>query len=834
MAPKTSFSLKSALRLAAGIAVIATQQPLVAAGALELWYRQPASEWTEALPLGNGRIGAMVFGGAPEERLQLNEESLWAGQPAEAEPPDFAKNLREVQRLILEGKRAEAHKLGLEKLTASPTSFRSYEPLADLLIAFDGLSNPSDYRRALDLRDGVSTVEFVKGGTTWRREAFISAVDDVLAVRLTANGPGKVNATIRLTREKDAKITANGDDRLHLDGQIVDIEAPAAYDDNAGGSGPGGEHMKFAGRLLARAAGGKVFASRDVLRVDGADEVILLFTAATDYNLEKLNFDRSIDPGAEADRILSAASSKSWDDLKSSHVADHRKIMDRVSLRLGDAPRTVVISPDVINKPIFSVSDAKPTDERLKAVKDGGEDNGLLALFFQYGRYLLMDSSRHPGRLPANLQGIWNDKMWAPWEADYHLNINLQMNYWPSDVLGLPGTMDPLFGWFIPVTERGRNVARTFYDADGWVLFLSSNPFGRSTPGGSTLESQFNNGVLDPLAGAWMAWTLWDHYLFTGDRKFLEEKAYPVLKGAAEFIQDTLVESPEGYLVTVPSTSPENTYVDPASGAKLRITYGSTYHNAIARAVFDAVIRGSEILNTDDALRAELTKLRDRLPPMQVSGKGTIQEWVQDYTEAEPGHRHVSQLIGLHPFDQLDPESDAKMFEAARKTLERRLEHGGGHTGWSRAWIINFYARLRDGNEAYEHLVELLRKSTYPNLFDDHPPFQIDGNFGAAAGMAEMLLQSHLRAKDGETIIDLLPALPKAWPDGAVTGLGARGGSTVDLNWKAGKLSSALITAGADASVIVRYEGKAAPLQLKRGEAISLDGTLKQGDANAN
>jgi len=468
-------------------------------------------------------------------------------------------------------------------------------------------------------------------------------------------------------------------------------------------------------------------------------------------------------------------------------------MFDRVALDLGGAAAA-----------------ERPTDERLDAVKKGGDDPALLALYFQYGRYLLMSSSRRPAQLPANLQGIWSDRMWAPWEADYHLNINLQMNYWPADLCNLSETMGPLVDWFVPTTEKGRASAKRLYDARGWVAFTTSNVFGRTTPGGSTLGSQFVNGVLDPLAGAWMAMTLWRHYEFNEDREFLREKAYPVLKGAAEFLLDYLVEGPDGQLLVVPSTSPENSYVHPDTGKGVRITRASTYSTTIVRTVFDAVIAGSKLLDIDTAFRTQLEAAVAKLPPVKIGANGTIQEWIEDFREQHAGHRHISHLIGVHPFAMIT-QDDAPLFAAAKKTIERRLSHGGGHTGWSRAWVINFYARLLDGDAAREHATLLLRKSTLPNLFDTHPPFQIDGNFGGTAGIAEMLLQSH----DGT--VHVLPALPNAWTDGSVRGLRARGGWVVDIAWREGELSSCTIRATRDGVLRLRGEGRTIERTLDAG-----------------
>ncbi len=745
-----------------------------------IWSRQPAEEWEAALPLGNGRMGAMVFGSVPAERIQINEETLWAGSPFNVYPDNFRENLRTFRQLILDGKVIEAERFGLDNLTASPTSFRSYEPFADLWIEMDHGPVIEDYRRQLDLRSGVSRVEYRAGGVLLKREVLISAVDDVIAVRLSADRPASVGCRVRLTRPKDVQVSSRGRDQLHLDGQIVDIEAPDAYDDNPGGSGPGGKHMRFAGRLLARSTGGTIEAERDALVIRGATEVVLLFTAATDFNLERMSFDRSIDPAAIADRILGKTAGRTWDDLLANHLAEHRSLFDRVSLELGD-PRCEAI----------------PTDERLAEMKSGGEDPGLVALYFQLGRYLLMSSSRRPGRVPANLQGLWNEEMWAPWEADYHLNINLQMNYWPAGAGHLPETMAPLVDWFERVSEKGRGSARTLYGANGWVAFTTVDLFGRTTPGGSTLKSQFENGVLDPLAGAWMAMTLWDHYDFTRDEAFLRDRAYPILKGAAAFLLDYLAEDPQGRLTIVPSTSPENSYIDPATGHATRVTQGSTYHLTLVREVFEAVIRSSTILAIDEGFRGTVQQALARLPDLRIGQDGRLQEWREEYQEREPGHRHMSHLLGLHPFAQITPRTP-ELFEAARRSIQRRLDHGGGQTGWSRAWLVSFQARLLDGNAAHEHLIALIRSSKYANFFGMDSVFQIDAHFAAAAGIAEMLLQSHA----GE--IHLLPALPDAWPDGRVHGLAARGGFLVDIAWREGKLIAAQIRSSAGGPCRVR------------------------------
>jgi len=766
-----------------------------------LWYDKPAAKWTEALPLGNGRLGAMVFGTAARERLQLNEESLWAGEPADAYPEDFSENLRKLQRLVLEGKIHEARELGLAKLTKSPTSFRSYEPLADLWIEMDDSLQSEDYRRQLDLNRGVATVLYRLGDVEMERQVLISAVDDVVAVRLGASKPGMISVKVRLTRKKDMKVTCVGRNRLHMIGQIVDVPSPKGYDDNPGGSGPGGAHMRFAGCLQALTTGGTVRAEDGAVIIEGADEATLLFTAATDFSLEKMDFDRSIDPAALAGGILKKAAAKSWDDILGDHVNEHRSLFDRVSIDLGR-----------------SEQDSLPTDRRLEAAKKGRADPGLAALYFQFGRYLLMSSSRRPGRLPANLQGIWNERMWAPWEADYHLNINLQMNYWPADLTNLSETVDSLADWFERLTEKGRTSARRLYDADGWVAFTCANPFGRTTPGGSTKSSQFQNGVLDPLAGAWMAMTLWRHYQFTQDEAFLRDRAYPVLKGAAEFLLDYLVENQDGRLVIVPSTSPENAYIHPDLKKAVRITRASTYHSSIVRVIFEAVIEGSEVIEKDRQFRAKLRESLGKLPPLTVGKDGTIQEWIEDCTENEPKHRHVSHLIGLHPF-ALIGEDSPDLLEAARKTLEKR----------------GFGGDVRDGEQAHWYLNRLLARNTFANLFDSCFPgrvFQIDGNFSGTAGIVEMLLQSHAGpagSLGGE--IHLLPALPAAWPKGEVRGLKARGGFVVDIGWNHCKLAAVAIQSDREQTCLVRYGNKVIKKQVRPYQPVQLTaGLLRKND----
>jgi alpha-L-fucosidase 2 len=749
----------------------------------KLWYLQPAVIWDEALPVGNGRLGAMVFGGVYNERIQVNEESLWAGKNFNTNNPNALKDLDRIRDLIFEGKIKEAYNLGNKSLLATPHRFRSYQTLGDIYLSFDSVSPFSGYQRELHLNPGISTTVFTIGDVTYKREVFASAPDNIIVIHITADKPAAINISIALQRQKDAFIKTETN-RLILTGQIIDNSTKS--------HGSGGENMKFIAELLAMNNGGELSSDDSTLRVKNADELTILFTAATDYNLGNLNFDRNIDPLKICNTILVKAEEKSYAQLREAHIIDHTSIFNRVQIDLGGEKLS-----------------STPTDVRLDSVKKGCEDAALIALYFQYGRYMLMGSSRHPGILTANLQGVWNGHFNAPWNSDYHTNINLQMNYWPAEVCNLTETVGPLTNIVDKWREPGRVTARDMYACSGWAMHHATDIFGKTTP---IADMRWG---MSPLSGVWMTFPLWRHFEFTQDKEYLKNRAYPIMKEAMDFVTDFLIEK-DAYLVTNPTMSPENAYILDGKDYPCQLTYASTIDNQTLLAHFDHCIEASEILGIDDELREKWKQMRLKIPPVQIGKDSTIMEWIKDYDEWEPGHRHMSHLLGLYPLAQITPETP-EMFEAAKRTIEKRLSHGGGHTGWSRAWIINFYARLLQPEKAYEHVMALLRKSTQSNLFDSHPPFQIDGNFGGTAGIAEMLLQSH------NGIIHLLPALPKAWPEGKVTGLCARGGFEVDMEWSNGELISTRILSKLGNDCIIRYGEKTVNLKTEKEKTFPLN-----------
>jgi len=767
-----------------------------AAGELTLWYRQPAvdakgaEDWNQALPIGNGRLGAMVFGGVKSEHLQLNEDSVWYGGPRDRNNPDALKNLPRIRELLLAGRQAEAEALALAAFSGTPENQRHYEPFADLTFEMRHGAQATEYRRELDLARAVATTRYTVDGVTYTRECFASAADQVVVVRIRADAKNAVSLTARLRRLGDM----GGRYSHYLDTVSKDGDRGVVI---AGGSGADGG-VRFRGGLRARAFGGTVSVVGDNVTIEGATEAVLLVGGATSFYHK--------DPEAALRQTLDRAGALHAEVLLTRHVDDFRRLFDRATFTLEGE----------------SLADL-PTDERLRRVADGAFDPGLVALYYQFGRYLLIACSR-PGTQAANLQGLWNHRWLPPWDSKYTININAQMNYWPAESTNLAELHEPLFVLLDRMREPGRQTARAMYGAGGFVAHHNTDLWGDTAPQGLHLPSTYW-----PMGAAWIATHLWEHYLYDpSDRDFLR-RAYPVMKEASEFFFSYLFDDGTGRLVTGPSTSPENIYLRP-DGQRSRLAIGPAMDSQILEQLLRTTAAAAQILDVDPEFRARADEVRARLPKPAIGADGRLLEWLEDFREAEPGHRHISHLWALHPGDAISLARTPELAAAARATLEDRLKHGGGCTGWSRSWIINFWARLHEGAHAGEHVQALLAKSTYPNLLDAHPPFQIDGNLGGTAGIAEMLVQSRTVATDPAAGIelDLLPALPPAWATGRATGLRVRGGAEVDLAWADGVITSVVIRAsGGIPFRIAAGEARTEFAPGTQGGVARLDGALK-------
>ncbi len=746
---------------------------------LVLWYDEAADQdWSAALPIGNGRLGGMIFGNVVKDRIQLNEDTLWTGQPNDPSRPEAKEYLDKVRDEIFNGDRDTAQQLYNDHMMGKHSGMM-YQTVGSLYLNFPGHDAFTGYRRQLDLDTAVAKTQYSVGGIAYTREYFASPVDQLIILRITADKKGSISFTASMDTPMTATVTASSPNVLTLSGVNNAHEGVDAG-------------MTYECRVKILNQGGTVNAGDDSITVRDADTVTIQIAAATSF----VSFDDiSGDPAARNDATFKAAAPRTYAKMLAEHTAAHQKLFRRVSIDLG------------------YTENAKATTDLRRNAFAAGNDPDFAALYFQYGRYLLIASSR-PGTQPANLQGIWNDQMNPPWDSKYTTNINYEMNYWPAEVTNLSELTEPFITSTKEVAVTGTATARNHYDCGGWVMHHNTDLWRLTVP----VDAAQYGGW--PTGGGWLILHLWEHYLYTGDTAYLAE-VYPVMKGSAQFFLDYCVEHPTyGWLVTAPTVSPEHGYQDATGGAWM--TAGTTMDSQIIRDVWNNTCKAAEILDVDKPLQKQLIASVEKLPPMQIGKRGQLQEWLEDVDVAD-NHRHVSHLYGLYPSDQITVEDTPEFADAAKTTL---IERGDLSTGWSLGWKVNLWTRLKDGDHVYDLLKLLLHSDrTYPNMFDAHPPFQIDGNFGGTSGIAEMLLQSHHRMPDTKPaelafVIDLLPALPdKTWPEGSVTGLRARGGFEVDIVWKDGKLTQAVIRSLQGNRCQLRYGQQTKSLNLKKNQS---------------